>query len=129
ALDTYTTATRTYAGGQIFTGWFVGVTDDQRTQDEPMATRLSYPRREVLVPSGPPVWVEREALAANTSGAGLSTWSEFPLRVANAGGAPAGLTRVIPRTELERTPASGQATDPDGHRWWKVAARKAVNDP
>lgn len=131
ALGKYNTATRTYAGGQIFTGWFIGAQDNQRTQDEATATRLGYPRREVLVPSGPQVFVEREALAARARAPGgpLPSWSAFPLRVANAGGTPAGLTRVIPKAELERSPATHRVTDPDGNRWWKVSVRRPVNDP
>lgn len=124
-LGDYDTATKTYTGGATFTGWFVGAQDGQRTQDEAAARRLGYGRREVLMPSGQPLWVERTALEARARGAAaLKTWTEYPLRVANAKDPPVILTRVMSKTELERTPASGRATDPDGNRWWRVSARR-----
>ncbi|WAS90014.1 hypothetical protein [Nannocystis punicea] len=124
-LGDYNSASKTYKSGAVFTGWFVGAQDGQRTQDEAESKRLGYQRREVMIPSGQPLWVERAALDARAKACvPLKTWSEYPLRVANAGDPPVTLTRVMSKTELERTPANGRATDPDGNRWWRVSARR-----
>ena len=129
ALGAYTSATRTYANGASWTGWYVGASNTQRTQSEAAAKAGGFSRREVLVPTGQPVWVEKAALDARASAAApLRTWSGFPLRLANAKDPAVGLTRVMSRTELERTPQAQRATDPEGNRWWKVSARKADVD-
>lgn len=128
-LGAYTSATRTYANGATWTGWYVGATDNLRTQSEATARASNYARREVMMPSGPPVWVEKAALEARGSAATpIKTWSVFPLRLANAKDPAVGLTRVMSKTELERTPQTQRATDPDGNRWWKVSARMAEVD-
>ena len=126
ALGAYNSATRTYANGAIWNGWYVGATNDLRTQSEAAARTGGYTRREVMVPVGPPVWVEKTALdARGAATTPLKTWSGYPLHLANAKDPAVGLTRVMSLTELERTPQTQRAIDPEGNRWWKVSARTA----
>jgi len=132
-LGAYNSSTKTYANGALWTGWYVGVRDDQRTQDEATATRLGYTRREVQVPIGEPLWIERSALSPSSSqvpvgGKPIRTWNSFPLRVANAQEPAAGFARVMTRAELERVPANDRATDPEGNTWWRVTVRREVAD-
>lgn len=129
ALGAYTPATRTFANGATWTGWYVGATDNLRTQSEAAAKKDIYMRREVLTPSGQPVWVEKAALdARGAAAAPLRTWSAFPLRLANAKDPAVGLTRVMSKADLERTPQTHRATDPQGNRWWSISARMARVD-
>lgn len=130
ALGAYNSSTKSYASGQTFTGWFVGATDAERTQDEAAATRLGYARREVTVPTGTAVWVERGKLpAAGTPAAqAIPGWNDYPLKVANGKDA-VGLTRVVSRTELDALPETDRAVDPDGKKWWRLHALSTETDP
>lgn len=121
-LGTFTSATNTYSSGAVWTGWYVGARDDQRTRNEGEAERLNYRRREVMMPSGPELWVERGALGEGGAGptADASGWSKFPLQVANPAGPEAGFTRVVPKAELEALPAEDKAVDHEGKKWWRL---------
>ncbi|HEY0135255.1 MAG TPA: hypothetical protein VGB85_14320 [Nannocystis sp.] len=128
-LGAYNSANHTYASGAVWTGWYVGPTNNLRTQSDAAAKKAGYTRREVMVPVGPPVWVEKAALdARGATATPLKTWNAFPLHLANAKDPAVGLTRVMTRTELERTPQAQRATDPEGNHWWRVSARTAAID-
>jgi hypothetical protein len=88
SLGAYTTATRTYANGAIFTGWYVGATPEARTQNEAEATQRRYSRREVMVPSGPPLWVERDGAGGGGGRGGAPGVDAVP--AAGRGGERAG---------------------------------------
>lgn len=121
-LGAYTTSSNTYAGGQVWTGWYVGATDGQRTRNE--AEGKNWPRREVMVPSGSPVWVDQSAVnergEPTQPGGETPAWSAFPLQVANATGAEVPFSHVRSRAELERTSPGYRAVDADGKKWWRV---------
>lgn len=130
ALGTYTSATRTYSNGAVFTGWYVGASDDQRTQSEAEATRKGYSRREVMAPTGDPVWAERASLpAAGTPAAqAIPAWTEYPLKPEN-GKDDVGLTRVVSRGELEASSPIDRAVDPQGKRWWRLHTLSTRTEP
>lgn len=121
ALGTYQQSTNTYSTGEIWTGWYVGDTDDQRTQDRRVGQ--SYSHREVIVPNGEDVWVERGSLGEGGAlpAGGLSGWSAFPLQVKNASAPEAEHLYVLSRSELEATGDADRAVDPEGNKWWRVA--------
>ncbi|AKJ01518.1 muramidase (phage lysozyme) [Archangium gephyra] len=132
-LGTFNKATNSYAKGGTWTGWFVGARADQRTRDEAEATRKGYTRREVLVPTGKPFWVERKAWSGGTQPAQLTqalpAWSAFPLQLKNTKAPDVSLTRVVSRAELERVPPQDRAVDPEGTHWWRLNVRITSNDP
>lgn len=123
-LGTFHEATNSYANGATWTGWYVGASDNQRTRSREEANRKGYTRREVLVPLGKPLWVDRrlgvprEPLAQSRAG-----WSTFPLKLKNAKDPEVGLTRILSRAELEQAQSNAQAVDPEGNRWWRVDVR------
>jgi predicted chitinase len=117
SLGSYSSATKSYSTGEAWTGWYVGASDDQRTQNEREAERLGYNRREVTVTSGPELWVERSALGEG--GSASAGWSKFPLDLANAN-TEVGFTLVISRAQLDALPAEDKAVDPEGKKWWRL---------
>ena len=128
ALGAYTTATRTYANGAIFTGWYVGGTPEGRTQNEAEATQRHYTKREVMMPSGPPLWVERAGLGAEGAAAARPAWTQFPLQVARASAPEAGFTHVVGRAELEALKPEDQAVDAQGKKWWRLQVTSAASE-
>ncbi|NZA28124.1 calcium-binding protein [Luteimonas sp. SJ-92] len=119
-LSGYSTATRTYGGGQILS-MIVGVTDTDRISLETYNAltteqQQSYSRREVLPAGGTEVWAQRSQVAEQgASSTATSLWSEFPLQTANASGPKAGFLRVRKIRLLEKT-----AAETDGTRWWEI---------
>lgn len=63
-----------------WTGWFVGPADTDRTLDEKLAKKLNYKRREMRMPQGDAVWVERASLVS-CGADGMKVWKKFPLRL------------------------------------------------
>src|SRR5690606_26048022 len=120
-LGDFSSSTNSYSSGAVWTGWYVGVNDGQRTQNQAESDRGGYTRREVLVPAGEPLWVERASLPAGNAEVGaepLAAWSQFPLQL--EGTVEVALTRVVPRAQLEQAPAGDAAVDPEGNSWWRV---------
>ena len=126
-LGSYDSQTNTYATGATWNGWYVGTSDNQRTRSKEKAARLGYGRREVWVPNGQALWVERSAWREGAQQEplhmSLPAWDGYPLKVKNVRAPEGGFTRVISKTELESLPAEMQETDEYGHRWWHVAVR------
>lgn len=100
-----------------FTGRFFGATDAQVTTEKTQADSLGYTRREVLLPTGEPVWVERSAL---TGTAARSGWRQFPLQISKPSNMAITYSRVLTGAELDKFPASKKAIDGSTLRWWKV---------
>lgn len=100
-----------------FTGRFFGATDTEVTNSEAESTARGYRRREVLVPSGEPVWIDRGLLS---SAAGGPAWSTFPLRRGENLLPASSQPRVVPRRELDALPAAQQSGEADGTKWWQV---------
>jgi hypothetical protein len=124
ALGAYNAKKKTYAGGQVFTGRYAGASDTD-VISEAQFTGLSrtaqqpYSRREVLVAAaGDPIWVERGQLNSTTGG--QATWKKFPLSIADASSAPAGVALVQSRTSLDALGALKIAVDDKGVHWWQV---------
>lgn len=128
-LGDYSSSTRRYSTGETWTGWYVGASDAERTQSEAEAKQKGYTRREVLAPSGDPVWLRQEDVEAATSGQAVRGWSAFPLQLGDARAPEVALTYVVSRAELERDDARNQATDPEGRRWYRLRLPLAGADP
>lgn len=126
-LGAYHSDTGKYAKGGTFTGWYVGATDDQRTQSAKEAAAKGYTRREVLILTGKPIWVKREDAKGEDTGAAIRGWSEFPLQLKNARPPAVDLTYVASRAELER---DGRlvATDPQSNQWYRIRVPVAGGD-
>ena len=122
SLGTYSSATNRYANGAKWTGWYVGYNSTQRTRDKALANKLRYGRREVLVPYGDPLWVERTALAGGA--ARVPAWHRFPLQLAHQADPASEFTRVLTREELERAAAEQRAIDAEGNKWWLLTLRR-----
>ncbi|QOW21540.1 glycoside hydrolase family 19 protein [Novilysobacter avium] len=119
-LTRYTTATRTYSNGNVLSR----VVDAGGNAIEvdaynalSAADKAAYTRREVMVPSGDAVWVERGMLGEGPlmTGRSLEAWSRFPLTAGDATGPQAAAPRVVALKSLEEI-----ATEADGTRWWRV---------
>lgn len=132
ALGAYNGQTKTYAKGGAWTGWFVGAKDTDRTRNEAEAKSKKYTRREVQVPMGEPLWVERAKWREGTQQEHLAkqlpAWSAFPLELKNAQAPTVGIARVLSKEELESVPGVDQATGPDGTRWWRLNARTSSTE-
>lgn len=122
ALGAYTSKSKMYTGGQKWTGWYVGAKDSQRTQSESEATRLGYLRREVLVPQGQPVWVERSALAEHGARP-VPVWDVCPLQVTRAAAPAAAFPQVLSQAALASAKTGEAAVDDKSKRWWRVGVR------
>ncbi|QQQ00761.1 SH3 domain-containing protein [Lysobacter enzymogenes] len=129
ALGAFNAQTQAYAKGGVWTGWFVGAQDTDRTRNEAEAKKKKYTRREVKVPFGEPLWVERakwrDGAQQEQLAQPLPAWSAFPLQTKNASEPAVGLARVLSKEELESVPGVDRATAPDGTRWWRLNARTA----
>lgn len=125
ALGAYSSKSKRYAKAPDaeWTGWFVGPADTDRTLDEKLAKKLNYKRREMRMPQGDAVWVERASLVS-CGADGMKVWKKFPLRLdgPDAGG-EAAFARVMTRAELEKNPPADRVVDADGKPWWRVSVR------
>ncbi|UKE68174.1 calcium-binding protein [Xanthomonas cerealis pv. cerealis] len=126
SLSGFNSTTHTYGGGQILHRVLGASDSDSITEAAYNALKTKeekdkYPRRQVVVPSGPPVWVDKALMGADTSVAGrsLKAWSTFPLQASQANGPEAGFIRVAAIKTLKKV-----ATEPDGTRWWEVDVGK-----
>ncbi|SMQ95264.1 calcium-binding protein [Xanthomonas fragariae] len=126
SLSGFNSTTHTYGGGQILHRVLGASDSDSITEAAYNALKTKeekdkYPRRQVLVPSGAPVWVQKALMGADTSVAGrsLKAWSTFPLQASQANGPEAGFIRVAAIKTLKKV-----ATEPDGTRWWEVDVGK-----
>jgi predicted chitinase len=134
-LGSFQESTNTYSTGAIWTGWYVGARNDQRTQNKADAESKGYNRREVLAPTGAALWVDRTAWRDGNAQRvvvgkqPLPVWSAFPLQLKNEKAPEVGFTRVVARTELEQMPPADQAVDPQGNRWWRLNVRTTSTDP
>lgn len=125
ALGAYSSKTRRYAKAPDaeWTGWFVGATDAERTLDENAARKQKYNRREMRVPQGEVMWVERAALVS-CGADGMKVWKKYPLRLDGPDMAyEAGFPRVMTRAELEKNKPADRAVDAEGKPWWRVTVR------
>lgn len=102
-----------------FTGRFFGPTDADVTTDETVRKNLGYNRREIMMPTGEPLWLERSALTSNTLRSG---WKNFPLQLSKPSGNVTVLSRVYTRGELDKRPANQVAIDDHNVRWFKHSA-------
>jgi hypothetical protein len=126
SLSGFNSTTHAYGGGQILHRVLGASDSDSITEAAYNALKTKeekdkYPRRQVLVPSGAPVWVQKALMGADTSVAGrsLKAWSTFPLQASQANGPEAGFIRVAAIKTLKKV-----ATEPDGTRWWEVDVGK-----
>jgi predicted chitinase len=126
SLSGFNSTTHAYGGGQILHRVLGASDSDSITEAAYNALKTKeekdkYPRRQVVVPSGPPVWVDKALMGADTSVAGrsLKAWSTFPLQASQANGPEAGFIRVAAIKKLKKV-----ATEPDGTRWWEVDVGK-----
>lgn len=132
-LGAFTTATNTYGNGSIWTGWYVGKTDGERTQSEAESKAKKYTRREVMRASGTPVYVERGVLPGGdaTSMVAETTipaWSKYPLDLKNAKDPAVGLTRVVSKADLEALPPGDRTVDPNNVKWYRLHALSTETD-
>ncbi|MBN6149861.1 calcium-binding protein [Xanthomonas sp. AmX2] len=126
SLSGFNSSTHTYGGGQILHRVLGAADSDSITEAAYNALKTKeekdkYPRRQVLVPSGTPVWVEKSLLGTDavTTGRSLKAWSKFPLQASQTNGPEAGFIRVAAIKGLKKV-----ATETDGTRWWQVDVGK-----
>ncbi|MGS0573858.1 glycoside hydrolase family 19 protein [Xanthomonas oryzae] len=126
SLSGFNSTTHAYGGGQILHRVLGASDSDSITEAAYNALKTKeekdkYPRRQVLVPSGAPVWVQKALMGADASVAGrsLKAWSTFPLQASQANGPEAGFIRVAAIKTLKKV-----ATEADGTRWWEVDVGK-----
>ncbi|PPV04652.1 hypothetical protein XBLMG947_4142 [Xanthomonas bromi] len=126
SLSGFNSTTHAYGGGQILHRVLGASDSDSITETAYNALKTKeekdkYPRRQVLVPSGAPVWVDKALMGAEASIAGrsLKAWSTFPLQASQATGPEAGFIRVAAIKTLKKV-----ATEADGTRWWQVDVGK-----
>lgn len=120
-LGAYDKSKKTYANGATLSR-VVGDTDTDAISEDQFnklndAEQKSYSRREVLLPTGNPLWIERSAL---TTVIERKAWSRFPLDAKTTNGPEAGHLRVLPRAVLDKLIDVQQAQDDQGKRWWQV---------
>lgn len=120
-LKGYDDKTNAYDNGSVLSR-MVGATDaDAITPADynalGKAAKKAYGRREVLVPAGTPIWVQKSLLGGNrfVINREMQAWSKFPLDAAAAAGAEAGYLRVAPIATLKK-----MAAEADGTRWWQI---------
>ncbi len=111
ALGTFDPATNSYPGGKI-PYRFVGAQDsDAITQAAYNAlskeAKTAYARRQVLVPTGTPVWIEASMMGSDgtVSGREMQAWSRFPLKVGQGDGPTANFVRVAAIKQLSKVVA------------------------
>ena len=108
-----------YNGNRVrFSGRFFGVTDDVFVTNHPPSESKTYPRREIQVPDGPPVWIER---AVQDSTQAKAAWTVFPLQGSASSAPVVASRRVISRRQLEKLPVLSKAKDEHGTAWWQVS--------
>ncbi|WP_341317364.1 glycoside hydrolase family 19 protein [Paraburkholderia sp. IMGN_8] len=81
----------------------------------------------LLMPEGPPVWIEREKLATAT--ATTPAWSRFPLGLQNVADPANAFTLVYPRSQLDGLRAQDKAVDDGKTQWWRVKFGNADGHP
>ncbi len=119
-LTGYVSATRTYANGSVLSRVVDGdgtAIDVEAFNALSKANQAAYTQREVVLPTGDAVWVERGMLGEGPlmTGRSLQAWSGFPLRTTGSTGPKADFPRVVPVKMLNEV-----TTEHDGTRWWKV---------
>ncbi|WP_236720892.1 glycoside hydrolase family protein [Paraburkholderia phytofirmans] len=72
----------------------------------------------LLMPGGPPVWIEREKLATAT--ATTPAWSQFPLSLQKVADPANAFMLVYPRSQLDGLSARDKAVDDGKTQWWRV---------
>jgi len=110
-LGAFDPATNSYPGGKI-PYRFVGAQDsDAITQAAYNAlskeAKTAYARRQVLVPTGTPVWIEASMMGSDgtVSGREMQAWSRFPLKVGQGDGPTANFVRVAAIKQLSKVVA------------------------
>lgn len=120
-LSGFKETTMAYDGGQVLHRLLGADDNDSITYSQYKALnkqeQAKYGRRQVLVPTGNPVWVERAQLGNErvTSGHEVKAWSQFPLKVGQGDGPDVGFIRVATIKHLKKS-----VTEADGTRWWEV---------
>jgi predicted chitinase len=102
-----------------FTGRYLGTTDTVSTTDAEEGKKAIYTRREVHMPEGQPVWVERR-LGADAAVA-RAAWRTFPLQLGAAKAPIAAQLRVIGKSQLGKLGSHESAQDEHGTHWWKIS--------
>ncbi|KIQ96079.1 hypothetical protein [Lysobacter sp. A03] len=118
SLSGYDKATRTYGNGSVLSR-ILDADGNAIALDayNALTDKSAYTRREVMVPTGDPVWVQRSMLDDRPliTGRTMDAWSRFPLQAGDTTGPRAAWPRVVPLKNLEMT-----AVEADGTRWWQV---------
>ena len=105
-----------YRGQRVqFTGNYVNSKGEQTTD---RSKRALFTRRELLIPSGPPFWIESSKIGSSNA---IPAWSAFPLRTSALSTPRLMQRRVINRRQLEKSAAETRAKDDQGVSWWKVS--------
>ncbi|CAG9191414.1 conserved hypothetical protein [Paraburkholderia tropica] len=68
-------------------------------------------------PEGSPLWVERNLGGQVVPAGGITGWSDFPLKIANAQGPAVAFQDVFTPGELQQLPS---AQDDQKHKWWEI---------
>lgn len=68
-------------------------------------------------PEGSPLWVERNLAGQVVRAGGITGWSDFPLKIANAQGPAVTFQDVFTPGELQQLPS---AQDDQKHKWWEI---------
>lgn len=105
-----------YRGQRVqFTGKYVN-SNGERTTDR--SKRALFTRRELLIPTGAPFWIESSKMRSSNA---IPAWSAFPLRTSALSAPRLMQRRVINRRQLEKSAAGTRAKDDQGVSWWKVS--------
>jgi predicted chitinase len=120
---------QTYADGRIL---YCMVKQDgseiteAQYNDLSAAEKQSYPKRKVLKPSDPAIWIERQHLG-NVSQKimrptqKIRAWNTFPLQVGKVEMLPAAYTRII---DVKPLPS---LKDDQGRQWWETTVGVGKN--
>lgn len=102
-----------------FTGRYLGATDTVSTTDAEEGKKAIYTRREVHMPEGQPVWVERSL--GTDAAVARAAWRTFPLQLSAAKAPIAAQLRVIRKSQLGKLGSHECAQDEHGTHWWKIS--------
>ncbi|MCK9386345.1 MAG: pesticin C-terminus-like muramidase [Nevskia sp.] len=102
-----------------FTGRYLGATDTVSTTDAEEGKKAIYTRREVHMPEGQPVWVERSL--GTDAAVARAAWRIFPLQLSAAKAPIAAQLRVIGKSQLGKLGSHESAQDEHGTHWWKIS--------
>ncbi len=118
SLSGYDKATRSYGNGSVLSR-ILDADGNAIALDayNALTDKSAYTEREVMVPSGDPVWVMRSMLDDRplTTDRTMDAWSRFPLQASNTTGPQAAWPRVVAIKTVDNT-----AVEEDGTRWWQV---------